>query len=524
MKFCAAEAQRYRRGKHDVVAAQAELLRKNLQRNRQTEFGRAHDFSSIAGVDDFRERVPLSTYEDVAPWIEKIAAGEQNVLTAERVLVLEPTSGTSSGEKLIPYTAELRREFQRAIRVWIHDLFSSKPELRAGKSYWSISPLASRHRQSAGGIPIGFDHDAAYLATVEQWWLSQSLAVPAEVAACDSVAEALYATVYHLLKATDLTLVSVWSPTFFSALLTCLRENGDRLCEELNRGGVGQTFEEPLPDRAAEVRSLLKSCGDSANLVQALWPRLSLISCWADGPSRFFANDLREQVGPIPIQGKGLLATEALMTVPLLRADFPALAYRSHFFEFLPRGEQESGETKLAHELDVGQRYDIVVTTGGGLYRYRIGDEVHVQGYDGQVPLLSFLGRTSATVDLVGEKLSEAHVQQALEFVFSKLNLEPTFSELVAEASPQPRYRLNLSEPTLDLNQGKQRQLLEFLEKSLRTNPGYRYARDLDQLGELEIAVLSPQEARQQFLDNAAAQADRGVRYGDLKPTTLSRS
>src|SRR6266852_4437688 len=75
-----------------------------------------------------------------------IAAGEPNVLTRDPVLLLEPTSGSTGGEKLIPYTASLRREFQRAVAAWIGDLFRQRPAVRRGRAYWSLSPVFGPRR------------------------------------------------------------------------------------------------------------------------------------------------------------------------------------------------------------------------------------------------------------------------------------------------------------------------------------------------------------------------------------------
>ena len=82
-------------------------------------------------------------------------------MTAEPVTLLEPTSGARSGEKLIPYTASLRRQFQRAVSAWIADLFwhaagCGRPGLLVD------SPALGLQRQSSGGIPIGFEDDASY--------------------------------------------------------------------------------------------------------------------------------------------------------------------------------------------------------------------------------------------------------------------------------------------------------------------------------------------------------------------------
>src|SRR5205814_4928996 len=111
---------------------QARMLRDILHANHDTWFGQRHDFASIASPRDYQQRVPPATYADFAPAIERIAAGEANVLTREPVVLLEPTSGTTGGEKWIPYTAGLRRQFQRGVAAWIADLFAKRPAVRRG--------------------------------------------------------------------------------------------------------------------------------------------------------------------------------------------------------------------------------------------------------------------------------------------------------------------------------------------------------------------------------------------------------
>src|SRR6185503_4354596 len=101
-------------------------------------------------------------------YIERIGAGEKEVLTADPVNLLEPTSGSSGAVKLIPYTASLRAQFQRGIDAWIGDLLNAFPAVRHGRAYWSISPAFGIQRKSRGGIPIGFDDDTAYLGRVER--------------------------------------------------------------------------------------------------------------------------------------------------------------------------------------------------------------------------------------------------------------------------------------------------------------------------------------------------------------------
>src|SRR5262249_17293509 len=153
-----------------------------LQRNRDTDFGRRHGFARITDPHVYQDRVPLSSYPDYTEAIGRIASGERNVLTHDPVLLLEPTSGSTGGEKWIPYTSVLGRPFQRAMAAWIHYLFRHRPGARGGRAYWSISPAFGRARRTPGGIPIGFDDDTAYLGALERRAMRHVLAVPPAVA------------------------------------------------------------------------------------------------------------------------------------------------------------------------------------------------------------------------------------------------------------------------------------------------------------------------------------------------------
>ncbi|MCA9239742.1 MAG: GH3 auxin-responsive promoter family protein, partial [Planctomycetales bacterium] len=302
--FCAREAQRYHRACTLVRATQKKLLLDTLKRNASTEFGRRHHFHAINSIDEYRERVPLAEWRDVSPWVDRIAEGRPGVLTRDPVSVLEPTGGSTSIRKLIPYNADLRRQFQRAIRVWLHDLFSKRPALQQGRSYWSISPLANRPEKTRGGIRIGFESDSAYLSSVEQVLLLATLAAPPSVGQCQSVEAAQLATMFHLLNAADLSLISVWSPTFLTRLLDFLATHAERLCDSLRDGqlyipshwgeaprGVHASIRRSVK-RADYVWACVRDYPTMPELIRALWPRLGIVSCWADGPSAYFANDL----------------------------------------------------------------------------------------------------------------------------------------------------------------------------------------------------------------------------------------
>ena len=151
----------------------------------------------------------------------------------------------------------------------------------------------------------------------------------------------------------------------------------------------------------------------------------------------------------VEIQPKGLLATEGCVSFPLVEQTGAALALRSHFFEFEEVDDSttehgSSGNCRLAHELSRGGRYRVVLTTSGGLYRYQLHDVVEVVGFEKQCPLLRFLGKADRVSDLVGEKLGEPHVRDALNRAFSAHAISPRFCLVVPVAGQPPHYRLYL--------------------------------------------------------------------------------
>jgi hypothetical protein len=182
---------------------------------------------------------------------------------------------------------------------------------------------------------------------------------------------------------------------------------------------------------------------------------------------------------------------------------------RSHFFEFL-----EEGRARLAHELEEGGLYSVVVTTGGGLYRYRLEDRVQVDGFVGRTPSLRFLGKEGHVSDLVGEKLREDFVAGALARTFEAFSVQPRFALLAPRTDAErPRYALYL-ECDAPLPDGMPLRL----ERQLEEQGDYRYAVALGQLAPVEVVSIRG--------DGLGAYLRRcqelGQRLGDIKPLALS--
>jgi hypothetical protein len=129
-----------------------------------------------------------------------------------------------------------------------------------------------------------------------------------------------------------------------------------------------------------------------------------------------------------------LISTECFVSLPLTGRAGAVLALRSHFLEFVPHGSED--ETLLAHELDEGGRYSVVVTTGDGLYRYRMGDIVEVTGRFERCPLIRFFGKEDLVSGRFGEKLDERHVREALRVALARHAPDARFAMLAFEQEP----------------------------------------------------------------------------------------
>ena len=429
-------------------------LRGLLERQADSEFGRAHGFDAIRSPDDFREAIPPMNYDAYRTWIERAASGEKRVLACDEPVGFERTSGTSSRAKWIPITVGLQEEFSRGLAAWFSGWKTRCPQVFEGRAYWAISPPGMTPETTPGGLALGMTSDAAYFPDDVGACLSEWLVVPDLSGDAAAVFEE---TAAALLATPDLSVVSVWSPTFLLGIDSALRRmRGDFSWREL-------------------------------------WPRLALVSCWADASSALWIPRLRERLGGVPIEGKGLLATEGVTSVPDGMDGSPRLASECHWHEFL----DGAGDPVGISNLQTGGDYEVLLSTGGGLFRYRSGDRVRVTGWGAdRLPRLCFVGRMGLVSDLVGEKLHETQVIEALVGSGAR-------GFLVADPD-RPGYDLWLEDPSLAGAFGR----------LLRRNPYVDQALALGQLAPLVVRRL---EADWSVKLTTALAGHRGCRMGDVK-------
>jgi hypothetical protein len=503
-------ARRFASALRHPAESQANILQRLLRTHATSAYGNQHDFPAIHSTTDFARRVPLTAYDAYAPWIDRIRKGETSVLSSDRVTHLAPTSGSSGGAKLIPFGASLQRGFDVAVGAWMCDLVQQRPRLLGGCAYWSISPASPGPPVSDSQVPIGFADDADYLGGSAAWLVRRVLAVPPDVRHVRHEQAFWRLTLLALLRRPDLRLISVWHPSFIELMVAEAEAAWPELLDAVANGTNPWDFALPAasvrrwrvdPDRkrAAELRRL------GAMNWQQWWPDLQVLSCWGEQAAEPGWRQLVRQLPSVLVQPKGLLATEGVVTIPW-RNTTP-LAVTSHYFEFI----SEDGDVIGAHQLERGRTYEVVITNGGGLWRYRLGDVVTCTGHVHATPLLRFLGRAGHVSDLRGEKLSESFVATVL----SQLQHDDTRPAYVAlrprDAGGSAGYELLVASDWSTLTDGE---LSDRIEGALLVNPHYAIARRLGQLTPLRVVRVDPDSASSQLRNSS-------IRLGDTKPEVL---
>jgi GH3 auxin-responsive promoter len=540
--YSAGMSRKWKRASRDVAGTQQVALKRTISNNRDCQFGREHHFAEIASFETYQQSVPVRTYEGFQPYIERIAEGYPKVLTAEPVQQFALTSGSTQASKLVPYTKSLVNEFQEGIDPWVYYLFRAFPRIFFGKTYWSVTPVGERKSHTSGGIAIGFDDEQQYFSPLTRLVLNSIMAVPSQLAQVKDMQTFRYVTLRLLLQEKSLSWVSVWNPSFLTLLLDPLATHFSQLIDDMRHGTltVASEIELPLrniilplcksnPARADELASLYAAWQGKAfterllsgrTLYEAIWPRMRVISCWAHGNAAHALPGLKAYFPHAVIQPKGLLATEAFISFPF-KDDLSALSLLSHFFEF----EEVNGAEpaiKLAHQLRQGRRYSVIVTTGGGLYRYRLNDLVEVVDFYHRCPLIRFVGRQSKVVDICGEKLNEEYVCATVTNVLKKRELNAAFWMMAPEwpTGARPFYTLFIQfHAGTMISEEQLRDLAHEIDGAMQESYHYEYARRLGQLAGCRLFVIAPESDA--FHTCLAVCTSLGQRLGDIKPTAL---
>ena len=260
-----------------------------------------------------------------------------------------------------------------------------------------------------------------------------------------------------------------------------------------------------------------------------IWEKLSLVSCWADSDSYEIFIKLKEKLNPnkknmnLKFQGKGLMSTECIVSFPLENVENGSVAaYNSFFYEFIQVSDDklENRSPKLLDELELGERYCVVVTTNAGLYRYNTNDIVEVTGFYHKIPIVKFVGRINNFSDIVGEKLKNSFVEKQVLTTLEENNIKGEFLLFapVKNETEEIFYTLFL-EIKKDGRKFNWKQIENEINSSLCKAFHYEYAYKLGQLRKVRVFLIE-----KDGLKTYTAEKSKKQKIGDIKYRLLDKN
>ena len=482
--------RRFQQALRSPETAQKRKLQGLLTQAQTTRFGASRGLDAQWSYEKVASTLPVTEYEQWRTLVEEQRTTGDAVLSHD-CSRYQPTSGSTSSVKWIPYSAALLSEFDEAFSPWLYDTAGTYPELLQGRHYWSLSWLPNNLRNQLENTS-----DLELFPWWKRFVMSQTMTVPSQVSLTPTSEAASFATMAYLAACSDLSFISVWSPTFALNFLTQIESERYELASILETGDWGKWRDSlgglRCPRNKVAAKLLLGWDGrSSADFFQTLWPKLALVSSWDTASSKHFAAELREKLR-VPLQGKGLWATEAVVTIPF-QGKYP-LALNSHFYEFKCL---DTGKVFPSWKLEPGQTVQPILSTGGGFWRYALRDRLKVTGTLHATPCFEFLGRLDGC-DLVGEKISpelaDGVLRELTDYSGSR------WLSMIAVPSTTP----GVQKPfylVLGQSQGlaKDVTLQEKAEDLLCGLFHYRLARELGQLDPCRILLTS--DPRSAYLD-----------------------
>lgn len=530
------QLRRFERQCNDPQAVQTAVLERILNKQRNTAFGRDHKFAEVRTADDFRRNVPVAPYEYVAPYIERVQAGETNALLADdRVLMFALTSGTTASRKLIPVTRDYLAAYRRGWNMWGVKMYRDHRGRRiAMRPIVQMVGDPDEFRTSAG-IPCG--NLTGFTAKVQMRLIRRLYAVPHETGKIKDPLAKYYVALRFAIDR-NVSQFMAANPSTLVQLARTLDAQREHMLKDLHDGTLRADLDmppevravlaprlKPNPARSRELSAAAEKLGRL--FPQDVWPSdATIVNTWTGGSMGPYLRQLPQYYGETPVRDLGLLASEGRMTIPMANSTpSGVLDILSHYFEFIPEGEIDSKQPTVlaAHEITEGGSYYILPTTLYGLYRYHISDLVRVTGFLGRTPMVEFLGKGSRFANLTGEKLSEHHVTKAVDAVLKAVpqpitgyTLAPVFDDR------QPYYAIFLEEPDA-ADTDRLRRFVAALDHELGVqNIEYAAKRESGRLGPVRVKTIPAGEwakwdvARLKKTGGASEQYKRPCLIGDV--------
>lgn len=395
--YCSYISRDISRWSQHAVKHQESIRKYLVKKARNTQFGKDHDFSKITSHSTFAEQIPLRDYEGLRSYVDRIIAGEADILWPGRPKYFAKTSGTTSGVKYIPLTQDsMPNHMRTATSAFLN--FAHKANITSVLDGRVIFLSGSPEMDVKGSIPTGrlsgiVNHE------VPAWIRSNKL--PSYETNCLEDWESKLTAVVDETIQEDMRLISgipPWVQMYFERLIA---ESGKGTIKEIfphfdifMYGGVNY---EPY---RSTIEGLI---GESIHSLET-YPASEGFIAFQD-----------------EITNEGLL-----------------LNTRSGiFFEFVPTDQihNEHPDRLGLQDVELGKDYAIIINNNAGLWGYVIGDSVRFVSLDPYRIVVS--GRIKHYISAFGEHVIGKEVEDAMLQACAKFDVQIVEYTVAPQVNPQ---------------------------------------------------------------------------------------
>ena len=418
------------------------LLFNILEKNKDTEYGKKYNFDKIQTIEEYRKYVPICEYKDIEEYVERIYNNnEQNVLTSREVIGFAKSSGSVGKTKTIPKTKIDTSVYERYTVTKFLALANQKLKEIKGKGIKprkGISLLLHDPTLNDNGLPSSNVADIAEkkYRLVEPYFLILPIGRQFTVGEI----ERNYAFSRFGLEYKDCAFIFFVFAKGITEFIEYIRDNWQSLVNEIETGTLSekekinaetrkqlQAIIKPNPKRANELRKEFEK-GFDETILKRIWPNLSVISTIGTSVSfEGFIEEIKKYSKDVFIDYSIYGASEGLMAAAFEPNNKEqVLLPDSCYYEFIEEDDEEAKRIYAIDELEVGKKYEVVLTNQSGFYRYRIKDVIVVMGYYKNCPTINFVYRKGQLLNINGEKTTIEHMNEALKRLSKLTNIDIT--------------------------------------------------------------------------------------------------
>lgn len=404
---------------HDTLSScsnpkeiQNKFLMNLIKFNVDCEYGRKHNFCNIKSVEDYKQNVPIIEYSDIEDMLyRQINDNTLHLLSIENIGYAFETSGTTGRPKIIPTTKNSIQRFDKYtvdyMNGMIIDKFGVDPFYKKTINLSTCPPLISKNKYHIT--------DASMMRFLPFW--ENTVCIPKEACYGWDKLDNLYLQSRFALEYENPSIFYAVYINTFCSFIDYINNNYKMIIEDIRNGRINNSINMPNeyrnkynrilipnPKRADELEEIMSSGVENVDFSK-VWPSLKLFVVSGSGSMKELTQSLiNKHFGNISTYIRGIIASEGCLTVPIETDSFDCIpVLDANYYEFLEY-EGQTDKIFLISELEVGKKYEMIITNYSGLYRYRTHDVFEIKGIYKKTPKLEFVARENVILNIYSEK------------------------------------------------------------------------------------------------------------------------